>query len=466
MVWFFTRRRFLILFPAALLFFSLAAVAHATSLRFTGNAVPDVDKVMIRIDPDVPADVGGSFTVEFWMRANAADNTSSTGCVPGADDHWITGNIIIDRAIWEHDRNGDYGISMFSTDSTTGTLAFGVFKKNAFTGAICGSMNVADGQWHHVAITRNNTGQMRIFVDGQLDVQGTGPSGDISYEDGVPSSPPATVLNVDNYLGIGAEKFDADPARFPSFNGWVDEVRISSMIRYTGNFTRPSAPFQSDNDTAALYHFDEGAGTVVTDSAPGGMSPGEVRVGSNPTRPVWSADTPFSGGAGAGNISFTSSAFSVGEPDGSASVSVLRSGGASGAATVQYETAAGTATAGTDYTDTSGSLSWNDGESGLRAFSVAIVADTVSDPGETVDLSLTNATGATLGNIMSSTLTISDSGSSSGGGSGSSSSGGSSGSGGSGGDTGGGGGTQEPVTVLTILISVFARLFGALSGRS
>ncbi|MHC4548245.1 MAG: hypothetical protein ACYTEZ_05655 [Planctomycetota bacterium] len=57
----------------------------------------------------------------------------------------------------------------------------------------------------------------------------------------------------------------------------------------------PSSPFASDADTAALYHFDEGTGTVALDSAqaPGGPSDGEVRIGGAPVGPEWSSETPF-----------------------------------------------------------------------------------------------------------------------------------------------------------------------------
>jgi len=47
------------------------------------------------------------------------------------------------------------------------------------------------------------------------------------------------------------------------FNGVIDEVRISKVARYTSNFV-PAPRFDSDSDTLALYHFDEGQGDVLT----------------------------------------------------------------------------------------------------------------------------------------------------------------------------------------------------------
>lgn len=59
------------------------------------------------------------------------------------------------------------------------------------------------------------------------------------------------------------------------YAGWLDELRLSTVLRYTANFTPPAAPFTPDAATAALYHFDEGSGTAILDGsgAPGGPSP-------------------------------------------------------------------------------------------------------------------------------------------------------------------------------------------------
>ena len=51
------------------------------------------------------------------------------------------------------------------------------------------------------------------------------------------------------------------------FSGLIDEIRISKIARYTTDFT-PAKPASSPTaDTLALYHFDEGAGDVLTDSS-------------------------------------------------------------------------------------------------------------------------------------------------------------------------------------------------------
>lgn len=55
---------------------------------------------------------------------------------------------------------------------------------------------------------------------------------------------------------------------FEYFRGSIDELRISSSVRYTDTFTPTRQPFASDANTIALYHLDEGSGTAI-DNAEG-----------------------------------------------------------------------------------------------------------------------------------------------------------------------------------------------------
>jgi Concanavalin A-like lectin/glucanases superfamily len=270
------------------------------ALRFHGNGVNDIDRIKIAIDDPTtsdsgpPADVGARrFTLEFWMKAFASENQApAVQC--GDDINWIYGNIVFDRDRFSQDRK--FGLSIAG-----GQLVFGVSGNGTGNRTICGRTNVLDGQWHHVAIQRRRVdGMMWLYVDGNLEAKANGPKGDISYpDDGIPGDycgGPCT--NSDPYLVIGAEKHDAG-SQYPSFSGWIDEVRLSTTIRYHANFTRPSAPFPTDPQTVALYHFDEGDGDLVQDTsgAPGGPSHGVRRFGGNPPGPEWVlSDAPLMAG--------------------------------------------------------------------------------------------------------------------------------------------------------------------------
>ncbi len=259
--------------------------ASTTSLRVFGNGAGDIDRVKVKIDsPARPADVGATdFTLEWWMRAVPGENASDD-VTCDANDGWVTGNILFDRDVYGSGEHGDFGVSL-----TGGRIAFGV-SVGSSGNTICGTTSVTDDVWHHVAVTRRRSdGRLRIYVDGVLDAEGSGNVGsnrDVSYQDNRATTHPLS----DPYLVIGAEKHDAGAA-YPSYHGWIDEVRLSTIQRYTGTaFTRPFSLFSSDGSTAALYHLDEGTGDAVTDSS-GGGSHGVRRYGGAPAGPEWSSDT-------------------------------------------------------------------------------------------------------------------------------------------------------------------------------
>ena len=89
-------------------------------------------------------------------------------------------------------------------------------------------------------------------------------------------------------------------------------------------------------------------------------------------------------------------------------VFVTRSGGTNGGVSVNYATSDGTATAGSDYTATSGTLTFGEGNTSLPIF-IPITNDTLDEADETVNLTLSSPSGgATLGAQSTATLTIKD----------------------------------------------------------
>src|SRR5207248_2811742 len=67
----------------------------------------------------------------------------------------------------------------------------------------------------------------------------------------------------------------------------------------------------------------------------------------------------------------------------------------------------GTATAGSDYTAASGTLSWAAGDTVAKTFTISITNDAVYESSETVKLTLSSPTGgASLGSPAAATLTI------------------------------------------------------------
>ena len=72
------------------------------------------------------------------------------GVACDTNDGWISGNILFDRDIYGAGAHGDFGVSL-----TGGRVAFGVSAGSAGN-TICGATDVADGAWHHVAVTRQS----------------------------------------------------------------------------------------------------------------------------------------------------------------------------------------------------------------------------------------------------------------------------------------------------------------------
>lgn len=96
------------------------------------------------------------------------------------------------------------------------------------------------------------------------------------------------------------------------------------------------------------------------------------------------------------------------ENAGSFTLDVTRTNGSAGTVTVHYATADGTAKAPSDYTQTSGTLTFNDGETS-KPITVPIIDDNTPEGSESLTLTLSSPTGgAVLGGITSATLVIQD----------------------------------------------------------
>jgi hypothetical protein len=67
---------------------------------------------------------------------------------------------------------------------------------------------------------------------------------------------------------LGRSQYFAPPENDAYFNGVIDEVRISNIVRYPapGPFT-PASTFTTDANTVALFHFDEGVGQTTNDAS-------------------------------------------------------------------------------------------------------------------------------------------------------------------------------------------------------
>lgn len=110
-----------------------------------------------------------------------------------------------------------------------------------------------------------------------------------------------------------------------------------------------------------------------------------------------------------GRIRFATSLFEAIEGDGMVTINVTRSNGSDGAVGVTYATGDGSAEAGSDYSATSGMLSWADGDSSPKFFMIPLTDDMEAENDETINVMLSAPTGgATLASPSSATVNVKD----------------------------------------------------------
>jgi kumamolisin len=107
------------------------------------------------------------------------------------------------------------------------------------------------------------------------------------------------------------------------------------------------------------------------------------------------------------SIQFSESAYSINEGCSGATITVTRTGDASGTATVDYVTSDSSAQQRTDYSIASGTLTFAPGETS-KTFTVLVSKDAYAEGNETLTVTLGNWTGAALGTPNTATVTIID----------------------------------------------------------
>jgi hypothetical protein len=160
---------------------------------------------------------------------------------------------------WVHLTTGgrkQYVINKGNTAATT----FGLYLEtsNKLTGqhgttVFTATTVLSTGTWYHVMMSRDSANQNRLFVNGVLEATTTAT---------------ANVTNSDN-LTIGGYSGTGNL----SLRGYLDEIRVSTVARYTDSFTVPTVSYNSDVSTTILIHSDGADGSVnITDDGLGSQN--------------------------------------------------------------------------------------------------------------------------------------------------------------------------------------------------
>ena len=256
-----------------------------------------------------------NWTTECWARST--DITDHSGGAQGlfgqkVDHYGVNFQFSAndggtDVAMW------DIGAGSWSCSSESFTLS---------------SASITSNTWHHVAFVKEGT-TYEIYIDGTL-------------RDGPHT---CTVGNSGANYHIGRGQLSN-----MIFKGYVTEWRVSSVARYTSNFTRPTAPFANDSDTLVLMHSDTSNGsTTFTDSSSNGYT---IALDGSAVDHTTDVASPLSTLTASATGTLIQSANTVASPN------KTKVGG-----TMLYKDNAGTATLGTDlkiYFTANGGSNWTE----------------------------------------------------------------------------------------------------------
>jgi hypothetical protein len=198
----------------------VAGAAAGTPTSYVLDGTGDCLSIADHADLDFGA---GSFTLDFWMYRAAGFGTTQgvitareSGIGAGADVGWLC-NI-----------NSSNIIEFYNV--STG----GVNGNMAVSASIAGMEN----QWIHVACEKDGN-TTTIYVNGIASGSTADVTGE-SFDAGGTSG-----------LVIGRQESDGD---YTYFSGYLDEVRLSDVARYSGNFTPETSQYISDANTKLLIH--------------------------------------------------------------------------------------------------------------------------------------------------------------------------------------------------------------------
>jgi hypothetical protein len=188
--------------------------------------------------------LGTNGTTSYFYNTEVVPNTAGDASF----DFWL---------YWKNPGNYDSRRGIFTTASPTndspsylfyvepnGSLGMYDNANHPCTESV--TRNWLQDTWYHVYWGRNaTTGSCYFGVNGTVT---TSPSSPGNYNG------QATGL----WWGTGY---------YGKVNGTFDEIRVSDIVRWTDNFSLPTSAYSTDANTVALWHMDEGSGTMSIDNS-------------------------------------------------------------------------------------------------------------------------------------------------------------------------------------------------------
>jgi len=193
-----------------------------------------------------PGNESEILTVEFWFMAHSSNQT--TQIMPGVG--------IYKNKIWIKDFAPAFGQYDGLPDALGTTTATSSYPKR-----IVGNTTIAALTWYHIAITRNELNEYRLYINGVND--------SVYYSSGMNTTTVlvsrgwvnqaqnsvwrcgGTIPGINQQIGV-VPNIRYNKWRARNLSGKITEVRMSTVLRYTSNFTPPTAPFMYDQYTRYL----------------------------------------------------------------------------------------------------------------------------------------------------------------------------------------------------------------------
>lgn len=251
-------------------------------------------------------------------------------------------------------------------------------------------------------IVCGSTGIQRLTADGRTDASfGTGGNGLVKFDgqsaptasrcDGLALDPDGSILaiasDVQGTAAVSHRTYvigrTADGAADPRFGAGTGFVTLHGFMPPGMQWRGDALRWTQDRNATMVWHvtsFDRAR--MVVESIDLGRGTARSAVGL----PYWG--------------------LRISEQAGTHELRVVRNGSPAGAASVRFETIAGTTTDG-DFATTSGQLHWADGDDGAKTIRVTITDDSASEGEETFHLRLFDVTGVDTA-AETSTITIVD----------------------------------------------------------
>lgn len=176
-------------------------------------------------------------TESFLNPGTIAEGTDYVRVEGGATDFVFTGQFTWEGWFYINELTGQYD-NFFSNNVSFPSPGFiqlavapaGRMMFNSSAGGLTANVGdlVPTGQWIHIAVSRDASNVVRMFMDGVLQQ-----SGSIS---GTIGGAVMGVSSFDVCRGLVSDNSDLDC--------YFEEIRITKACRYTANFTPPTAPFE------------------------------------------------------------------------------------------------------------------------------------------------------------------------------------------------------------------------------